>query len=326
MSRRHPAATPPPSRHENPRSAVNRGSGGRDAACVPSGVPRHVRHYPEGSYWFVTDRCAAEAYLLLPDRPEVAEIIESAWREGLRRFPVELCALLVMSNHWHAVLSATTAEQNSIPSLMQYVKSTVAFEINRLRGRQGTFWSKRYTAIPVVDDESVIDRIGYTLHNPANAGLCGTASEWPGLSTLEASTDERAACGPIDLPVALPPAWRGMDPGQLAKQRRSLRHELRDRERAVAATRRAAGLKRPRVDRVISAVTWSDRPALPKRSRAPACFAATEAARKMYRKMRREIVRAYLMASDAFRSGVLDVMFPASMFAPRLERPPNEAT
>lgn len=208
---------------------------------------------------------------------------------------------------------------------MQYVKSRVAKDINTLRGRHGTFWAERYHAIRVIDDASVIDRIVYALHNPVRAGLCATASEWPGLSTLEASTGMRSACGPLDLPVSFPDGWEGLDRAQLAERQHWLRHELTAREAENAADRKSRGLRRPKVERVIAAVSWSERPRRPSRARAPLCFAATIEAKKGFRIMWRELMSAYRAASEKFRGGILDAMFPASMFAPRLERPPNEA-
>jgi REP element-mobilizing transposase RayT len=288
-------------------------------------MARRLRHFPAGTIVSVTDRCIDEAFLLLPDRPEVAQIIQDAWRDGLRRFPVELLLLVVMSNHWHAELRSATKDQTAIPRFMQYVKSRVAREINELRGRRGIFWAQRYTAIPVIDDASVSARMAYDLHNPVKAGLCATAAEWPGLSTLEASTGLRAACGRVDLPVSLPDAWVGHDRSQLADERRAFREELRARERESAEDRKSRGLSRPKVQRVIASVTWQSRTAEPARSPAPRCFAATAEARKAFRLAEREITSAYRTASESFRAGMLDVMFPAGMFAPRLERPPNEA-
>ena len=46
---------------------------------------------------------------------------------------------------------------------------------------------------------------------------------------------------------------------------------------------------------------------------------------KEFRKAWRELMNAYTACSEKFRSGVLDVMFPASMFAPWLGPPPCEA-
>lgn len=288
-------------------------------------MARRLRHFPEGTLAFVTDRCIDEQYLLLPDAPQVTAIIEGAWREALRLFPVELLLLTAMSNHWHAIVKATTRDQTAIPKFMQYVKSRVAREINELRGRHGTFWSERYHAIPILDEESLIDRIAYALHNPVKAGLCATAGEWPGLSTLEALTGIQAACGPFEFPVSPPDAWKGLDRAPLAAHRRALRDELRARADASADDRKARGLERPKVKRTLAAVTWSMRPEKPARARAPMCFAATAAARKAFRLMWREMVRAYRIASEKFRGGLLDVSFPPGMFAPWVVRPPNEA-
>jgi REP element-mobilizing transposase RayT len=289
-------------------------------------MPRAIRHFPSGVVEEIADRCIDEAFLLLPDRPEVARIVETAWREGLALFAVELLVLVVMSNHWHAIVRSTTADQTAIPRLMQYVKSRVAREINELRGRRGTFWAHRYHAIPILDDESLAHRLAYALHNPVKAGLCATAAQWRGLSTLEANTGDRATFGRLNLPVSPPTlSSERLEEGRRDAARRPLREALRAREHAAAADRRARGLARPRPGQVLASVTWRDRSKAPSRTRAPRCFAATSAARREFEHGRHELMRSYRGAADAFRAGALDVVFPAGMFAPRLDRPFKEA-
>ena len=288
-------------------------------------MPRPLRYFAAGTVSSITDRCIGEQYLLLPDDPAIKTLVESVWARALGRFPVDLLVLTVMSNHWHAKLRNRTDDYTAIPRFMQYVKSRVATGVNRIRGRQGTFWSGRYGAIEVVDEPSVVGGIVYALNNPVKAGLCETAAEWPGLSTLEATTGAPAACGRIEVPVSLPTGWEVLDEGQRADKLRAIDDQLRARESAIAKTRRANGLKRPDVRRKIASVTPTTRPESPARGRAPLVFAATEAARRAYRVTRRERQHLYRSASDAFRAGDLHAVFPAGMYRPRFDGPASAA-
>lgn len=46
-------------------------------------------------------------------------------------------------------------------------------------GRQGTFWSDRYHAIPILDEASLLEKMMYVLMNPVAAGLAATCAEYP---------------------------------------------------------------------------------------------------------------------------------------------------
>jgi REP element-mobilizing transposase RayT len=272
-------------------------------------------------YWFVTDRCDEERHLLRPDA-DARAIVERALREALAATGVGLVALVVMGNHWHMVLRATD-DPTSIPVFMQRLKSDVAVAVNALRERRGGFWADRYHAIPILDDTSLIERITYCLMNPVAAGLAATVAEYPGLSSLEANTGVRGACGAVDVPFEIPECWRLLDPRELSVQRARLRHVLRVRERAVAAARMSSGLGRPKPERCMK-VDPFERPKRPARRPAPRCFAAAIELHEAFDEVRKAFMAAYRTASEAFRAGVLDVVFPASAFPPRLTRAPVE--
>jgi REP element-mobilizing transposase RayT len=273
-------------------------------------------------YWFVTDRCDEERHLLRPDAESMA-MVAGALREAIAATGVGVVAFVVMANHWHLVLRATP-EATSIPVFMQRLKSAVAVRVNGARDRHGGFWADRYHAIPILDDGSLIERITYCFMNPVAAGLAATVAEYPGLSSLEANTGLRAACGEVDVPIELPEVSRGLDATEFSIQRAWLRNELRVREAAVKAERIRRGLGRPKPERCLK-IDPFERPKRPARRPAPLCFAATAELREAFSRMREAFVAAYRAASEAFRSGVLDVMFPTSAFPPRLARAPVEA-
>lgn len=140
-----------------------------------------------------------------------------------------------------------------------------------------------------------------------------------------AARSVRSACVDIDLPMLLPPSWHGLDEAQLAGPRAHLLAEVRAQEAAIAEDRRQRGLPRLHVEQILRRTHHGDRPEHPKRSRKPLCFAATLAVVDAFRRTWRAWVAAYRAASEAFRAGVLDVMFPARALPPRLARPPTEA-
>jgi REP element-mobilizing transposase RayT len=278
--------------------------------------------FAAASYFFVTDRCHEERHFLRPD-PAVLEIVAAALRKAIGVTDVGVLCWVLMGNHWH-ILVRIPNEVGALPAFMQRLKSEVARAVNEHLGRRGTFWSDRYHAIPIVDDASLIDRMLYILMNPVAAGLSATSAEYPGLSSLEANLGIRAACGNVDVPIELPPQWANLDAAELAVQRAQLRDQLRARENAVKEDRRRRGLPRPKPERCLR-VDPFDRPQQPARRRAPNCFAATIDAKRVFAELRKSFVAAYRWASEQFRSGLLDVMFPAGAFPPRLSRPPVEA-
>ncbi len=273
-------------------------------------------------YWFVTDRIADELFLLRPD-PVLNAAILVALCAAIAATGVGVVAFVVMGNHWHLVLR-TTDDPTSLSRFMQLLKSSVALAVNEERDRHGPVWGDRYHAQPILDDESLLARMLYVLMNPVAAGIVATADEYPGLSSLEANVGIPTACGEVEVPIELPPQWAELDATELSVQRAWIRNELRRREAEAKASRIARGLARPKPERCLQIDPFG-RPPRPDRKPAPPCFAATELARKAFLEVRRAFVEAFLAASEAFRSGVLDVMFPAGSFPPRLVRPPNEA-
>jgi len=280
---------------------------------------RALRNFAAARYWFITDRCHEERFLLRPD-PQTNALVITAIVEAAAFSGVGILALCVMGNHWHMVLRIGV-DCTSIPLFMQRAKSNVARALNSHRGRQGIFWGERYHAIPIVDESAVLERILYTLMNPVAAGLVSRAREYPGLSSLEATTDVRPACGRTRIPIELPPQWLDLSKSQLAAQRAALREELARRESVFRDERREAGLLRPKPGDCVRCDPFA-RPPRPARRPAPLCFAITSRARRAFRDARRAFVAAYRAASRSFREGALDAPFPCGAFPPRLLRPP----
>ncbi len=96
-------------------------------------------------------------------------------------FGIKVHAMMVMSNHWHAVI---TDVRGCYPDFLHRVHLLVAKCINASYGRWENLWSSDDTSVvELCDDDAVFEKIVYTLNNPVAAGLVAFGDEWPGLRT-----------------------------------------------------------------------------------------------------------------------------------------------
>jgi REP element-mobilizing transposase RayT len=72
--------------------------------------------------------------------------------------PVEVFAVVVMSNHLHLVVRAPG---KNLAAFMGYFLARVAQTLNLLLGRVGPVFPRRYDAQPVLDEEAAAGRIKY---------------------------------------------------------------------------------------------------------------------------------------------------------------------
>ena len=91
--------------------------------------------------------------------------------------PVEVFAVVVMSNHLHLVVRAPG---KNLAAFMSYFLARVAQTLNLLLGRVGPVFPRRYDAQPILDEKAAAGRVKYVLENPKKAGLVRCFTEWPG--------------------------------------------------------------------------------------------------------------------------------------------------
>jgi hypothetical protein len=71
---------------------------------------------------------------------------------------------------------------------MQFVNANMAKEAGRLHDWPERFWSRRYRAIPVVDEQAAHARMRYILSHAVKEGLVSTPAAWPGPHCIAALT------------------------------------------------------------------------------------------------------------------------------------------
>ncbi|MBP6778207.1 MAG: hypothetical protein KA151_13255 [Piscinibacter sp.] len=121
-----------------------------------------LRWYVTKTLYEVTIRTLFGQFWLRPD-PECRAIIDGIFGKALALYQaVRRHAYDAQSNHLHYLCSADD-EPDQLPLFIDYVHGNIARQINALRSRTGTFWSRRGTVITVLDGDAQIDRLRYLL-------------------------------------------------------------------------------------------------------------------------------------------------------------------
>jgi hypothetical protein len=115
--------------------------------------------------------------------PETVNNIIGVWlAKAIDHTKVSYFGMVALENHPHHLLSHP---EGKLDEFFQYFNGQVARALNRFHGRRHQFWSRRYSAIPVLDETTDIQRLLYILTNPQKADLVDTISQWPGLSSAK---------------------------------------------------------------------------------------------------------------------------------------------
>ena len=140
--------------------------------------PREVE---PGKSYLTTRRCILRSFLLTPC-DEVNQLFLYALGLYASQFGVVLHAVVVLGNHWHAVLTDVRGE---LPSFFQRLHGTIARALNCFRRRRDVFWEAKLCGrVELLDEGSVLDKMVYVAANPVAAGLVERGEEWPGLRLL----------------------------------------------------------------------------------------------------------------------------------------------
>lgn len=97
--------------------------------------------------------------------------------ENARKFDVALHAYVLMSNHFHLLLTPGT--DDGLPQMMQAIGRRYVRYFNDRQGRSGTLWEGRYRSSLIQSDRYLLACMAYIDLNPVRAGLVGEAKEYP---------------------------------------------------------------------------------------------------------------------------------------------------
>jgi REP element-mobilizing transposase RayT len=290
-----------------------------------------LRMFDSKGIYFITVRCFQGRLLLRPSK-QTNEVLAGVLARAARLWSVELFAFVFASNHVHLILRAP---KGNLPRFMQFLLSNVSKKVGWLVRWRGSFWERRYSAEPILDDEALHGRVRYVLAHGVKERLVRRCGDWPGLSSLsmmlEAPTraarwfnwtrrwcdrregvDRYSGEWAEDETLTLTPLPTS-EPRAVAAQRATIK-------RAIAAIEREAALDPTPVLGVKAVLAQSPqfRPVHLARRRRPLCHAATMALRSFFRNQYRSWVSSFLGASADWRRGRLDAVFPYGAVRPFL--------
>jgi putative transposase len=94
-----------------------------------------------------------------------------------KRHRVEVHAYVLMTNHYHLIVTASNAE--GLRLMMQDLGREYVVRYNKRHGRIGTLWTGRYRAIPLRDERYWLTCLRYVEQNPVRAQLAATPGDYP---------------------------------------------------------------------------------------------------------------------------------------------------
>ncbi len=86
-----------------------------------------------------------------------------------KKFDIAIHAWALMPNHFHILL--TPSKPDTLPSFMQFLKSTYTTYFNMKNKRTGTIWEQRYKQLLADNQEYILELYRYIELNPVRAHL-----------------------------------------------------------------------------------------------------------------------------------------------------------
>jgi REP element-mobilizing transposase RayT len=266
-------------------------------------------------------RCIGRRFLLRPSA-ESDHLFRYVLAVAAARYGIRLHAGCVMPNHFHLVL---TDPRGELPRFEQYLDGLVARAFNALYGRWESFWAPgSYSAVHLLTQAAVIEKVTYALANPVEAGLVRRGREWPGIWFAAGLTEARVRVarpehffrpdGPLPdvatLELVCPCGFDSAE--EFGAEAALVLAQCEDRAaRKVAAEGRSfMGARRVMAQRVEARPANAE----PRRGLNPRVATRDKWKRVEALTRLKEFVRAYREAWSEFARGVRDTVFPAGTY------------
>jgi putative transposase len=104
-------------------------------------------------------------------------VLLSLWAEYADKFQVAVHAYVLMSNHFH--LLVTPGTEDGLPLMMQAVGRRYVRHFNDAHGRSGTLWEGRYRSTLIEIERYLLACMAYIDLNPVRAGMVAAPADYP---------------------------------------------------------------------------------------------------------------------------------------------------
>lgn len=275
-----------------------------------------------GNTHFITRRISQRMFLLRP-RPIVEQAFVYVCAIAAEKFNIDIHAVIVLSNHWHALL---TDPEANLPRFYKYVHMYVAKILNCETGRFENVWSTEKTSVVTLqEDIDVLDKLTYLMANPVAGQLVQRGKDWPGLRRMWQANNESItvsrpekfylADGKMPATATLtfsrPPTLASLDDTAASKEfgRLVRKREAKERKRIAQTNGRYIGVFAILKQRLTATPkTYAKKFGLSPRIGAKNQWARVEALMRL-----KSWYREYREAYEAWRKGE-DVEFPYGTF------------
>ncbi len=279
--------------------------------------PREVLR---NQFYLLTRRCANQWFLLRPDAA-TNNAYAYCLAVAAQRCGMEVVHTVAESNHHHTTIYD---RDGRCPEFITYFHSLVARSQNALRGRWENFWAAGEPCVTrLLDRETVIAKVVYSVANPVKDRLVERVHHWPGVNTYTNLVSGRALRatrprhffrdpGPLPEKIELRmtiPAELGPADAFIAEVRAGVERV----EREVAETRRDTGASVLGRRRILEQ-RWDEAPTTfaPRRNLRPRFAGRTEARIDALGKYR-AFLAAYRFALVVWRTRVVS-LFPCGTY------------
>ena len=300
-------------------------------------MPRSPRvHVQERPLMELCNRTVQGFSLLNPDGTFNALVV-GALAKAQEDFPVALHGGAVMGDHWHLLASPNDVEQQA--GFVGAFTRRLSILAGRRHEWQGPIFVERYKAIEIAaEEEAQARRLKYVLSNGCKEGLVSSPLEWPGVAFAEAMLGDGVLKGlwidrnalyearrrgevvseldyaeEVEVVLEPLPCWAHLSRDAYSRAVRGLIDRI---EAETAASHAVDGTRPAGAEAVRAADPWMRR----KLEKVPAAsvLAASAGMWKVLLDGYRDRVTAYRAASERFRSGLRDTVFPPNCFPPAL--------
>ena len=285
----------------------------------------------------VTGRIAHSRFLLRPGR-RLNRIFAGCLGKAQELYPVRLHAVVVMSSHFHLLLSPDDSQQ--LARFMCHLNTNLSKEVGRLHDGSGSIFERRYQCIPVSSEPKAQQaRLRYLLRHGCKEGLVLSPRDWPGVQSAAALCDGKPIVGtwldrtglrharsrgedegPSDFTTRYEvrleplPCWKHLDE---ETWRGLVRDMVADIEVETLAEHQRSGTAPCGASAVLEKPPHYV-PGRQKRGPAPRFHVASRAAWDALVAGLQEFVAAYQIAAERLAQGVKSVRFPGDCFPSRL--------
>jgi REP element-mobilizing transposase RayT len=297
-------------------------------------MARPLRDTDPNAIRLITSR-TIEARLLMTPSKQMNQIIGGVLARYQEQFKIEIFAYCFLSNHFHLVCRAP---ERNVWHFMQSVKRELAKRCNRLRNREAPLWSRRYDDQVCLRPKDALNALLYATTNPVKHQLVEKPQHWPGIGCYQQLLNGK----PREFEFISHTAKK-------IEERLAVLEERKVNKEAYTTTHRLTLTPLPKLAELLEGKSLKDRllertkelraeqnnapvfgkerilkqsalstPRNVSKSPRPSCYTSCIEALKAFKETCKLIREAYCIASERFRRGLLDTVFPPETLKPPL--------